>query len=74
MNYLRKTKKFIDEISSDDIIDYEINTIEKDIDKREDNINRKINENNKSKKTYADSNIKQDIHFMHNLNHFNFNS
>ena len=48
MNYLRKTKKFIDEISSDDIIDYEINTIEKDIDKREDNINRKINENNKS--------------------------
>ena len=74
LNYLRKTKKFIDEISSDDIIDYEINTIEKDIDKREDNINRKINENNKSKKTYADSNIKQDIHFMHNLNHFNFNS
>ena len=58
LNYLRKTKKFIDEISSDDIIDYEVDTIEKDIDKREDNINRKINENNKSKKTYADSNIK----------------
>jgi hypothetical protein len=73
-NYLKKTKKFIDEISSADTLDYEVKTIIIDIDKEEDNINRKISENNKSIKSYSDSNIKQEIHFMNNLNHFNFNS
>jgi len=80
LNYLKKTKKFIDEISRADTLDYEINTIEIDIDKEENNIinnsnNRKISENNKSVKSYVGDNIiKQDIHFMNNLNHFNFNS
>ena len=74
LNYLRKTKKFMNEISSADTLDYEINSIEIDIDKEENNTNRKISDNNKSIKSYADSNIKQDIQFMNNLNHFNFNS
>lgn len=74
-NYLKKTKKFIDEIFHADDLDYEINTIEIDIEKEEENINnRKISENYKSIKSYIDNNIKQDIDFMHNLNHFNFNS
>ena len=74
LNYLRKTKKFIDEISSADTLDYEVNTIEINIDKEEDKANRKISENNKSIKSYDDSNKKRDINFMHNLNQFNFNS
>lgn len=75
LNYLKKIKKFIDEISSADTLDYEINNIEINIDKEENNINnRKISENNKSIKSYADNSIKQDIHFINNLNHFNFNS
>ena len=64
----------MNEISSADTLDYEINSIEIDIDKEENNTNRKISDNNKSIKSYADSNIKQDIQFMNNLNHFNFNS
>ena len=74
LNYLRKTKKFIDEISSADTLDYEANTIEINIDKEEGKTNRKISENNKIIKSFADSNIKRDIDFMNNLNQFNFNT